>query len=497
MSDSEVTEPALAEGTPPVAAVPGIQPPTGLNLSSKNKSENWKLYKQQWQNYQIVAQLNKKTEEYRIALFLYSIGPKAVKTYNSFDLSDEDKRNLDAIIAAFDKYAIGETKVTFERYLFNKRDQQEGESIDQFVAELRILAQSCNFCDCLNDSLIRDRIVLGIKDSGTRLLQQQQLTLQRCIDICKSSEASNTQIRSLGQFVKEEVRRVKDYNKPARAKSSANSKNQKQTWKVDRKFDRKSPDKKAPSRRICRFCGGTHRFGREQCPAWGATCTSCGKENHFAKCCQSTRRGKMHAVREEYEQTSSESDFIDCVTLAQPDAINAVEQCGDANEIYAEMILGGRPVRFHIDCGATVNVLPAKYVESKEIKSTKKVLQMWNKSELKPEGVTRVTIRNPKNNKKYSVEFVVVKEELSPLLGAKASQHMGLLEIHPENFRQVANVKMPQGSETARAKTADQLIKEYHDVFEGDLGTLPGTQRLEVDPSVTPSISPSRRVPLA
>ena len=205
----------------------------------------------------------------------------------------------------------------------------------------------------------------------------------------------------------------------------------------------------------------------------------------------------MHAVREEYEQTSSESDFIECVTLAQPDAINAVEQCGDAKEIYAEMILGGRPVRFHIDCGATVKVLPAKYVESKEIKSTKKVLQMWNKSELKPEGVTRVTIRNPKNNKKYSVEFVVVKEELTPLLGAKASQHMGLLEIHPENFTQVANVKMPQSSETARAKTADQLIKEYHDVFEGDLGTLPGTQRLEVDPSVTPTISPSRRVPLA
>ena len=205
----------------------------------------------------------------------------------------------------------------------------------------------------------------------------------------------------------------------------------------------------------------------------------------------------MHAVREEYEQTSSESDFIGCVTLAQPHYINAVEQCGDAKEIYAEMILGGQPVRFHIDCRATVNVLPTKYVGSKEIKPTKKVLQMWNKSELKPEGVTCITIRNPKNNKKYSVEFVVVKEELTPLLGAKASQHMGLLEIHPENFRQVANVKMPQSSVRARVKTADQLIKEYHDVFEGDLGTLPGRQRLEVDPSVTPTISPSRRVPLA
>jgi len=57
-------------------------------------------------------------------------------------------------------------------------------------------------------------------------------------------------------------------------------------------------------------------------------------------------------------------------------------------------------------------------------------------------------------------------------VGAKASQHVGLLENHPENFRQVANVKTPQISETARAKTADQLIKEYHDVFEGDLGVV-------------------------
>ena len=128
--------------------------------------------------------------------------------------------------------------------------------------------------------------MLGIRDSRMRkrLLQQQQLTFQRCIDICKLSEASKTQIRSLGQFVKEEVRRVKDNSKPARTKPSTSSKNQKQTLKADQKL----PDKKAPSRCICRFCGGTHQFGQQQCPAWGVKCNSCGKDNHFAKCCQST-----------------------------------------------------------------------------------------------------------------------------------------------------------------------------------------------------------------
>ena len=46
-------------------------------------------------------------------------------------------------------------------------------------------------------------------------------------------------------------------------------------------------------------------------------------------------------------------------------------------------------------------------------------------------------------------------------------------------------------------KTADQLIEKYQDVFEGDLGPLPGAQRLEVDPRISPNISPPRRVPLA
>lgn len=151
MSDAEVEEPAaqappiaeqpaLAIGAQPAVPLQGIKPPTGLNMSSKNKGENWKLYKQQWKNYEIVTQLNWQTEEYRIALFLYLIGSQAVKIHNGFDLSEEDKRNLDVIITAFYRYAIGEMNETFKQYLFNKWEQQEGESIDQYVAELRILA---------------------------------------------------------------------------------------------------------------------------------------------------------------------------------------------------------------------------------------------------------------------------------------------------------------------------------------------------------------------
>lgn len=90
MSDAEVEEPdaeaqPIAEqpspntGAQQVVSLPGTQSTTGLNLSSQNKGKIWKLYKQQWKNYEIVAQLNRQTEKYGIALFLYSWAHKLWK----------------------------------------------------------------------------------------------------------------------------------------------------------------------------------------------------------------------------------------------------------------------------------------------------------------------------------------------------------------------------------------------------------------------------------
>ena len=48
-----------------LAAVPilqGLQPPTGINLTSKCKAENWKAYKQRRTNYAIVTKLEKQSE---------------------------------------------------------------------------------------------------------------------------------------------------------------------------------------------------------------------------------------------------------------------------------------------------------------------------------------------------------------------------------------------------------------------------------------------------
>ena len=116
--------------------------------------------------------------------------------------------------------------------------------------------------------------------------------------------------------------------------------------KESKQKDRKLPDKKAPARWTCKFCRGNNQFGRQHCPAWGAYCSSCGKDNNFIKCYQSTNRNRTHGVREEYEESSgdaddinkessSESDYIVCMTLTS-NSISTVEHCENAQEIYAD-----------------------------------------------------------------------------------------------------------------------------------------------------------------
>ena len=105
-------------------------------------------------------------------------------------------------------------------------------------------------------------------------------------------------------------------------------------------------------------------------------------------------------------------------------------------------------------------------------------------------------MRNPKTRKKYSVEFVVVESDLTSLIGARAAQEMELINVNDENF--IMTSPPPRRNELqVKQIIADKLIKQYSNVFDRPLGTLPGEVHLEVDNSVKPVITPTRRVPTA
>ena len=52
-------------------------------------------------------------------------------------------------------------------------------------------------------------------------------------------------------------------------------------------------------------------------------------------------------------------------------------------------------------------------------------------------GVAKIQLRNPKNQKKYRVQFVVIDEDYTPLLGSTSAQKMGLITVQHENILNV------------------------------------------------------------
>jgi len=148
------------------------------------------------------------------------------------------------------------------------------------------------------------------------------------------------------------------------------------------------------------------------------------------------------------------------------------------------MIIGKEPIAFQIDTGASVNLLPARYAPY--IEPTSKKLTMWNGSVLRPLGQCRTILRNPKNSKKYNVEFVVVEGDRTPLIGHSAAEQMKLIEVREENLKRVLHVKV-----------SDSIIANFEDVFDGKLGNIPGTVTLRTNPDSVPVIMPASRTPVA
>jgi len=89
-----------------------------------------------------------------------------------------------------------------KRNLQTLRIQQQEPTRRQNCGNLRIhfaiVGRHCNF-GALKDELIRDRIVCGVRDNSMRkkLLQVPELTLDKCLDICRSAEATSTQLEAM------------------------------------------------------------------------------------------------------------------------------------------------------------------------------------------------------------------------------------------------------------------------------------------------------------
>lgn len=153
------------------------------------------------------------------------LGYEALEVLNSLNLTPEEGANYDNVIGAMSRFCEPRKNTVYERHNFYKRIQHDGESFDSFLMEIKRLAKSCDFGNAENE-MIRDRIVMGVRDSRlqTKLLETDQLTYEVAIRKARACEATSQQTREMNKA--ETVHEVKTQT----ASKSNNNKQQQRNY---------------------------------------------------------------------------------------------------------------------------------------------------------------------------------------------------------------------------------------------------------------------------
>ena len=221
------------------------------------ESDNWLAYTERLEQFFAV---NSVPDEKKVATLLTVIGKKAYDLLRNLLAPEKPAtKGYDRLVQTMQTHLDPQPLIIVQRFKFHQRSQKSGESIAQFVAELRKCAEYCDFQNKL-DEAIRDRLVCGLCNETIqkRLLAEKNLTLAAAIEIAQGMEAATKQTTELravsGQSQSHEIHSV---SKP--------------TAKPKKKCYRYGKTGHLPS--ICHF--------RDQ------KCRRCDKVGHIAKVCNS------------------------------------------------------------------------------------------------------------------------------------------------------------------------------------------------------------------
>ncbi|XP_061132648.1 uncharacterized protein K02A2.6-like [Syngnathus typhle] len=421
------------------------------------KAEDWPKWIKRFERFRIASGLETQAEENQVNALIYSMGEEAEDILVSLHLTPEQMSEYCRVTQRLDAHFVARRNIIFERAKFNQRQQEIGESADSFITALHCLAEHCGYGQ-LHDEMVRDRLVVGLRDKRlSELLQlDPELTLEKAVTKAKQSEMVKKQQEMLKTNFKGDVVNTHLDSVRIKPQGGARPKQNKMQWKPG--FSTKA--------KPCTRCGDTKGHAYQQCPAKDASCNNCKKKGHFARMCRST---KMYEVNLERLEDFSSEDISFLGSLA----------CESSDPWMTEIEMDKSNAVFKIDTGADVTAVPAgMYVKGqfKELKQTRKVLMGPGRSQLKVKGKFSATL---KRRDKSIMEDIYVVEGLSAaLLSRQAATALQL----------VARL------DTATLDNKETIKQEFPELFTG-LGIMKGEYHIVLKPEAQPfSVSTPRRI---
>ena len=129
-----------------------VQLPEKFDFSCQ---EEWLKWSRRFERFGQASGLAKEEEESQINMLIYAMGDQADDILTSFKLSTLQQKQYHTVKTKFDEHFVVRRNVIFERAKFNRRHQEDGETVDTFITALHALAEYCNN-GTLKDEMIRD-----------------------------------------------------------------------------------------------------------------------------------------------------------------------------------------------------------------------------------------------------------------------------------------------------------------------------------------------------
>lgn len=246
-----------------------------------------------------------------------------------------DSTSYEEAIEALEAVFVKPKNEIFARHILSTKKQALGQSLDQYLQQLKVLAKDCNFkavtADICRDEAIRDAFISGLKSNAIRqrLLEKTRPTLQTAFDTARSLEMAEQQSQS--------------YQSPtahAAASSPAT------TCNIEPDANDSSLAASAIFQK-CYLCG-YRKHPRSKCPAREATCDLCGKWGHFQKACQSSKKKTV---------ATSSSLFSTMTAAAEPESLKRA---------MIKVTVNGKNLTSLVDSGSSESYIDAQVAKDQK-----------------------------------------------------------------------------------------------------------------------------------
>ena len=267
-----------------------LKPPSPFDFKTP---DDWPRWKRRFEQFRVASGLSQDDASKQVNTLLYCLGEEAEDVLASTNPSREETQAYDAVMLKFDSFFKIRKNVIFERARFNRRKQLEGESAEQYITHLYQLAENCDYGE-LKSEMIRDRLVVGIKDSALseNLQIDADLTLEKAKKRICQREAVQEQQQLLKGGTSSTLEEIRSHRGGFKNRPRA------------------KPSPKHPKQ--CTCCG-KELHSRDKCPARDVTCHRCQKKGHYSTQCYS-KRTSTAPISEVTSESHLDTAFLDTLT---------------------------------------------------------------------------------------------------------------------------------------------------------------------------------------